>query len=161
MNILILLIQLLILISTSAADKPVSPEVLISSGENTFLASTVCPIQNDINKSIVEDFLTKSYWSSERGETGTGQLTVSQITLLTDSGYSSVCTSFNTTYQEALDEENGIGERAFNVTYYRAGGFYFVVISIRQSDDPSYISTGVNYIHVYNQNQSLIEAYAF
>ena len=159
MNILFLIIQLFI--GTSAAGEPVSPEAWTSSAENTFVASAVCPPQNDINESIVEDFLTKSYWSSERTETGTGSLTVSQITLLTDSGYSSVCTSFNTTYQEALDEENGIGEQAYNVTYYKAGSFYFVVITIRQSDDPSYISTGVNYITVYNQNQSLVKAYAF
>lgn len=159
MNILILLIQLLI--STSAADKSVTPGVWASSGENTFVASTVCPAQNDINESIVEDFLTKSYWSSERTETGTGHLTVSQITLLTDTNYSSICTSFNTTYQEALDEENSLGEPAYNVTYYKVDSFYFVVITIRQSDDPNLITTGLGYIHVYNQNQSLVEAYAF
>jgi hypothetical protein len=159
MNILILLIQLLI--TTLPANESVPPDKRGIGEKNSFGASAVCPAQNDINESIVEDFLTKSYWSSERTETGTESLTISQITLLTDSGYNSVCTSFNNTYQEMLDEENGLGEPLFNVTYYKAGSFYFVVITIRQSDDPSYISTGVNYITVYNQNLNLVGAYAF
>lgn len=161
MNILILIIQLIFSASSVYAQKPTIHEAWSFAEENTFTAFTVCPAQNDINESIIEDFLTKSYWSSERAETNTGSLTVSQITLLTDSNHSSVCTSFNNTYQEALDEENGLGEPAYNVTYYKAGSFYFVVISIRQSDDPNYITTGVNFIDVYNHNFNLVKGYAF
>jgi len=130
-----------------------------SSVESTFTAS--CPGSNAVNHSIVEDFLTKPYWSSERTEANTGNLSVSQITLLTDSGDGNTCTSFNTIYQEALDEENGLGEQAHNVTYYKAGSFYFVVITPRQSDEPNYITIGVSYIDVYNQNLDLIKGYAF
>lgn len=121
----------------------------------------VCPGPSADNHTIVEDFLTKSYWSSERAETNTGSVTVSQITLLTDSSDGFACTSFNDIYQEALDEENSPGEKAYNVSYYKAGSFYFVVISIRQPANESYIATGVNYIHIYNLNLDLVKAYAF
>ena len=122
---------------------------------------TVCPVPNGVNKSIVEDFLTKSYWSSERTETNTGSLTISQITLLTDSSHSNACTSFNTNHQESLNEENSLGEPAYNVTYYKAGSFYFVVITLRQSDNPNLVTAGVSFIAVYNQNLNLIKGYAF
>ena len=121
----------------------------------------VCPDSSALNKSIVEDFLTKPYWPSERAETNTGGLTVSQITLLTDSSYSSVCNSFYNKYEEAFDENNGIREKAYTITYYKVDTFYFVVISVRQSDVANYISSGINFIHVYNQNMSLVKAYAF
>jgi hypothetical protein len=143
---------------------------LLNTEENTFKQNiplyetafiTPCPNPNEINKSIVEDFLTKSYWSSERAETNTTLLTVSQVSVLTDANNSSICTSLNDTYQEALVEENGLGEPANNVTYYKAGTFYIVVISIRQSDDPNYMTTGINFIDVYNQNLDLIKGYAF
>ncbi len=88
-------------------------------------------------------------------------MTVSQITLLSDTNDSTACTSFNTTYQEALDEKNGLSEQAYNLTYYKAGSFYFVVITIRQSDTPNYVTSGINYIHIYDQSQDLVEAYAF
>lgn len=161
MNILIIIIQLIFcLLHVQTQESAFFEESPYSRG-NSFTASTVCPAPNDINKSIVEDFLTKSHWSSERAETNTGSLTVSQITLLSDSNHSNVCTSLNNTYQEALEEENGLGESAYNVTYYNAGNFYFVVISIRQSDDPNYMTSGVNYITVHNQSLNLIKGYAF
>lgn len=113
----------------------------------------VCPGSNADNQTIVEDFLTKPYWSSERTETNTQSVTVSEIMLLTDSSDSNVCILFNEIYQEALDEENSPGEKAYNVSYYKAGSFYFVVISIRQPADESYIASGVNYIHIYDLGQ--------
>lgn len=161
MNILIIIIQLIFCAFTTQAQEPAISEAWPFEYGDSFNASTACPAPNEINKSIVEDFLTKSYWASERAETNTGSITVSQITLLTDSSHSNVCTSLNNTYQEALDEENGLGEPAYNVTYYNAGSFYFVVISIRQSDDPNYITSGVNYITVHNQSLDLIKGYAF
>lgn len=126
--------------------------------KDTFIAT--CPSVND-NESTLEDFLTEAYWAEERLETNTDHLTMSQVSLLTDTNYSSICASFNTIYQEAFDEKNGIGETANDISYFRADTFYFVVITPRQSDDPNYIIFGTSYIHVYDQNISLIEAYAF
>lgn len=120
-----------------------------------------CQVDTATNRSIVEDFLSKPFWSHERTETNTGHLTIPQITPLSDTNDSTACTSFNTTYQEALDEKNGLGEQAYNLTYYKAGSFYFVVITIRQSDTPNYVTSGINYIHIYDQSQDLVEAYAF
>jgi hypothetical protein len=57
----------------------------------------------------------KSYWASERAETNTGNLTISQITLLTDSNHSNICTSLKNTYQEALEEKNELGEPALSI----------------------------------------------
>lgn len=122
---------------------------------------TTCPVDNAINKSIAEDFITKPYWSEERQQTGAENLTTSQISLLTDANDGTACTSFNTTYEEALEEENSPGEKAYNVTYYKVDTFYFVVISIRQPANETYIATGINYIHIYDHQQDLIEAYAF
>lgn len=120
-----------------------------------------CPKPNKVNESILEDFITKPYWLEERTETNTGHLTTSQISLLSDTNNSSICSSFNSTYQETLEEENSPGEKAYNVTYYKVGSFYFVVISIRQPANDTYIATGVNFIDVYDQNQDLIAGYAF
>lgn len=122
---------------------------------------TLCPVQNSFNQSVMEDFLTDTIWAPERTETNTGSLTVSQITLLNDSSHSSVCTSFNDTYQEAFDEKNGIGETAKNITYYKAGNFYFVIITPRQSDDPNYITFGVSYLDIYDLNIDFVKGYAF
>jgi hypothetical protein len=132
--------------------------------QNSFaetIFKTPCPEPNDRNKEIVENFLTKSNWATERQETGAGILSPSQISVLTDSNDSSVRASFNTTHQESLEEENGNGEPAYNVTYYKAGSFYFVVITMRQSDDPNIIGFGLNFIVIYNQNLDLIKGYAF
>lgn len=50
--------------------------------ERAFIAS--CPEPNERNKEVVENFLTKSYWATEREETGTTMLSASQISVLTD-----------------------------------------------------------------------------
>ncbi|MFY0698460.1 MAG: hypothetical protein JXR11_11450 [Balneola sp.] len=120
-----------------------------------------CPANNSTNRSIVEDFITKPYWSQERNETSTEHLAVSQISLLVDANDNASCISFNTTYEEALNKEDAIGEQVYNVTYYKAGTFYFVVITLRQSDNPNIVTSGINYIHIYDQSQDLVEAYAF
>lgn len=124
-------------------------------------AITTCPANNSTNRSIVEDFLSKPYWSEERQQTGTEHLAVSQISLLVDANDNASCISFNTTYEEALNKEDVIGEQVYIVTYYKAGTFYFVVITLRQSDNPNIVTSGLAYIDIYNQNQDLIEAYAF
>lgn len=62
---------------------------------NVIASVNACPTSNVINRSIMEDFLTKSHWSDERVATGTGGLTISQITLLTDSTHSITCAAPN------------------------------------------------------------------
>lgn len=137
------------------------PETVASRFANSFLFNTACPTENDKNRTIVENFLTKSYWSQERAETDTDHLTISQITVLNDLVHTSACSTINDLYQEPLTEDNGLGEPAYNTTYYKVGTFYFVAISIRQSDTPGVVSMGLSYLHIYNDSIELIEAYAF
>ncbi|MFO7845084.1 MAG: hypothetical protein R6V27_00875 [Balneolaceae bacterium] len=125
------------------------------------VAEDPCPIQNSLNQTVIEGFLTDTVWAAQRTESNTESLTVSQISVLDDTSESSVCSSFNDIYQEAFDEKNGLGEPANNVTYYKAGNFYFVVITPRQSDNTDYITFGTSYLHIYDQNIDLVKAYAF
>lgn len=120
-----------------------------------------CPVSNTTNRKIIDDFLTKPHWSEERVATGTIGLTISQISVLTDSTSSTTCTSLNAIYTEALQELNGLGEKAYNVTYFTAGGKFFVLITLRQSTTVGYVTTGLGFIDIYNSNLSLIKGYAF
>jgi hypothetical protein len=88
---------------------------------------------------------------------------VSQITVLNDLNHASACSSFNHIYEEALMEDNGLGESANNVTYYKVDNFYFVVISLRKSDDPEVITMGLSFIYIFSgyQKENLIKGYAF
>ena len=122
---------------------------------------STCPSQHFKNQRAIEEFLTRDVWSDQRVESNTESLTVSQITVLDDFGDSSACSSFNDIYQEAFDEKNGLGEPANNITYYEIGNLYFIVITPRQSDNPDYITIGVSYLDIYDQNLDLIKAYAF
>jgi hypothetical protein len=109
----------------------------------------------------MEGFLTDTVWAAQRTESNTESLTVSQITILDDTDDRSACSTFNNIYQEAFDEKNGLGEPANNITYYKAGNFYFVVITPRQSDNPDYITFGTSFLDIYDQNIDLVKAYAF
>ena len=129
------------------------------SGDHASVSS--CPVSNTTNLKIIEDFLTKPHWSEERAATGTSGLAISKISLLTNSTYSTTCTSLNAIYTEALQELNGLGEKAYNVTYFTAGGKFFVLITLRQSTTVGYVTTGLGFIDVYNSNLSLIKGYAF
>lgn len=160
MNIFILIIILIFSVSTA----PEQEHDISGTGfaiYNIFTTSGDCPNPNEINKSIVEDFLSKPEWAEQRMAANIGSISVSQVTVLTDSNDGSICSSFNETYQGFFEEENGIGEPAYNITYYKAGIFYFVVITIRQSDDPDYVGFGVSYITISDQNLNLIKGYAF
>jgi hypothetical protein len=156
---------LTILLSSFLGHNPLVQKPISShpSYESNALAPLVCPIENDKNRSIMENFLTKSSWSTERVETFTSHLSVSQITVLNDLNHASACSSFNHIYEEALTEDNGLGEPANNVTYYKVDNFYFVVISLRKSDDPEVITMGLSFIDIYSgyQKENLVEAYAF
>src|SRR5690625_5357863 len=73
----------------------------------------------------MEDFLTKPAWDERREAVNVKNVSVSQITLLTDSSDNNACTLFNDTFQEVLDEESSLGDKIYDVTYYKAGSFYF------------------------------------
>lgn len=159
MNILTLIIHVILFVLTARIQEP--SQIPIDAFPEHAFPADVCPEPNDTNISILEDFLTKAGWTERREAANVGSLTVSQVTLLTNANDENVCTSFNETYQGFFEEENGIGEPAYKINYYKAGNFYFVVISIRQSDNPDYVGFGASYITISDQNLDLIKAYAF
>ena len=161
MNFFKIYLTALIVISIGIETQLFQQDILAYTQNKTILANSVCPVDAVDNRTIIENFLTEPDWSSERIETNTEHLTISQITVLNVFSHNGVCTSFNEVYQESLGEDNGLGEPAYNTTYYKVGTFYFIVISIRQSDTLNVITTGLSYIHIYNESQELLEAYAF
>jgi len=159
MNTLLFILFILFILSGGKFAEATSYKSLQIARE--YPLTVACPDSNTINHSILVDFLTKSIWAEERAETSTESLDISQIEVLTDTNDSSLCTVFTSTYLEAISEENSPGEKAYSVTYYKVGSFYFVVISIRQPANEDYIATGINYLDVYDMNQNLIKGYAF
>jgi len=126
------------------------------------LAVDPCPADDETNKRILEEYLTISEWSDARQETNTVNLTTAQIQILQDSSHSNVCQEFNNEFQGFLTEKwPDDNTRKYAVSYYKVGNFYFVVISLQQSEDPNTIVSGVAYLTVYNTNLTRIKAYAF
>jgi len=122
MKTLILLLNLLLAFCYVNDGVPANHESR-SSAETASIAS--CPDPNAVNHSIMEDFLTKPAWDERREAVNVKNVSVSQITLLTDSSDNNACTLFNDTFQEVLDEESSLGDKIYDVTYYKAGSFYF------------------------------------
>ena len=158
------MIKPILIIITFLTYPDICNELLNSNSELLYAGSSfaaVCPEPDEGNLSVLEEFLTSTEWSSERAETNTGGLSVSQIMPLNDSSHSSICATFNKKYEQYLNEMNGISEKAYNVNYYKVDRYYFVVITIRQSEEPDYIISVLEYLDVYNQNLEPIKGYAF
>lgn len=126
------------------------------------VAANPCPDNHETNLAIMEDFLTISEWESARQETNTDHLTTSQISVLQSPDHDTVCEALNSSFQGVLDEEwPDDNTKKYNVSYYKAGDYFFVIISLRQPDDPDLVATGVAYLTVYDSNINKIKAYAF
>jgi hypothetical protein len=98
---------------------------------------------------MVENFLTNPDGADAREETGTSGLSTSQIEAVQNQ---SVC--------QTLDETYATSEFAdYDVTYYKAGDFYFVVSILKQPDDPNEVVSGLSFIDVYDENVNYIEGY--
>jgi len=111
--------------------------------------ATSCPSGSERGLSMVENFLTKPEGAGARGETGTSGLSTSQIEAVQNQ---SVC--------QTLDETYATSEFAdYNVTYYEAGDFYFVVAILEQPEDPNRVRFGISFIWVYNEDVDLIAGY--
>jgi hypothetical protein len=98
---------------------------------------------------MVENFLTNPKGAEARQETGTDGLSVDQIQLVQNED---VCGQLNQEYggQEFDD---------YNVTYYSAGDFYFVIQILNQPDDPNMVVSGLSMIYIYNENLNFIKGY--
>lgn len=125
------------------------------------IEGNICPKDIPINRSVMTDFLEKSWWEPQRIETNTTNLSVSQIQSLADSVDSSVCESFNKQYEEALSQLHQTGGKAYNVSYYKAGQFYFVIIGVKQPENPDVVAHGTTYFDIYDSNINFVKGYAF
>jgi hypothetical protein len=144
---------------------PFNESINYTNNENSVVDKRIlisqCPVANSNTEGVLEEFLTLSEWSSARQETNTDNLTTGQITLLTSPNHTSKCETFNNQYQEALSEEWESGGKTYDVTYYKAGDFYFVVILLKEPNDSNVAASGVNYLDVYDDNLNLVKGYAF
>jgi len=124
-------------------------------------AASPCPAKEAINRTQLKDFLVKPSWKPQRQETNTGHLTTSQITLLSSPDNNSTCKKLNKLYQGFISETWANGEKSNNLTYYKVGNFYFVIISPKPPKDPQIVVTGPSYIGIYNNNLKKIKGYYF
>jgi len=158
---LYIFIVLSVLMGFTIAEYPIMDNHLLTNNEVED-ATNVCPSDDETNHAIMEEFLTIPEWSPARGETNTDHLTTSQINYLKDYENKSICKQLNDTYKEFISEswsDNGKTFNQYDITYYRVGDFYFVVISLSQY--AGYISAGVAYIDVYDNNLNRLKGYAF
>ena len=120
-----------------------------------------CPDDNELNRDIMESFLTSPDWSKERNETGIEGLSTSQIDVLVQSNYSDVCKNLNNLLQETISTTTSSGKPRYNLTYYKAGSHYFAVVTLRQPDDPDEVVFGLAALIIYDSNLNKIVGYSF
>lgn len=120
-----------------------------------------CPADNDLTRTNMELFISHPEWSDNRTATGTNGLSVSQLQVLTDSQNSSVCQYFNSEFDDTINETWSKGGSKYHVVYYKAGSFYFVSIVIAQPSDPEYVSVGLSFLIIFDNNLNEIKGYSF
>lgn len=122
----------------------------------------ISPCRPDVEKArkVVENFLTNTDLSDERIETGTTGLEVSQIQVLDDSQDSNACQEFDQRYQQAINKEGANNDNFYDVAYYKAGNFYFVVLVLAPPSDPDSISMGLSHIVIFDDNLDKLAAYS-
>lgn len=121
-----------------------------------------CPGDDETNHSIMEEYLTIQEWSNARQETNTSHLETSQIEVLQSPVSDDACQKLNKTFQGFLEEKwPDDNTRKYDVSYYKAGNFYFVVISLKQPEEQDVTASGVAYLTVYDSNLNKIKGYAF
>lgn len=141
MNTLFLILSLLF--SLSSFWRPCWPEV-------------------DHARTIVESVISHPNWESERSETGTNDLNVSQIQLLTNPLFSQKCEVLNEELSEGIAKRSGPNnDRTYDHVYYKVGNFYFVVVVLAQPSDPEYVSIGLSFIMVYDEDLNYLAGYSF
>jgi hypothetical protein len=123
--------------------------------------NTPCPAEISDNRDLLEEFITSSEWEKGRQETNTTHLTTSQINLLQGSEYTATCETFNSRFQEAFSETYSDGSPTYEITYYKVGNYYFVIISRRQPADPDTAVSGAEYINIFDGNLNYIKGYFF
>lgn len=128
---------------------------------NTIEYTSPCPAQTEVNRGIMEDFLSSSAWKSNRQETNTDMLSTSQITLLTSPEFTNICDRLNSKYEAMISKTWKSGESRYNLTYYKVGNYYFVIISLNQPSDTSRVAVGSAFLNIHDKNLNRIIGYSF
>ncbi|MEP1939353.1 MAG: hypothetical protein ABJK11_07320, partial [Balneola sp.] len=95
---------------------------------------------------ILEDFLEKSEWLTERMETGTNSLSVNDIELVQTN--TNACTQLKAKYSKGIDEIDNEGIKTYNSTLYKVDNFYFLIATLNQTNDPQVVVAGLSHIYV-------------
>lgn len=120
-----------------------------------------CPVETDLNETIINAFITSEKWQKGRQKTNTKHLTTSQIMLLRSPQYNSVCETFNAKFQEAFEAEWPDGLAKNDVTYYKVGNFFFVIISSNQPSASDEFVEGTTYITIFDENLNIVKGFFF
>ncbi|MBN2732796.1 MAG: hypothetical protein JXR26_10240 [Balneolaceae bacterium] len=120
-----------------------------------------CPGEVEDNRNYLKSFLTSEEWEQGRQETNIDHLSYSQINVLASPEFNATCETLNNRYQEAFVEKYSDGSSKYELTYYKVGNYYFVIISRRQPSDPNLVASGVEYITIYDENLNVIKGYFF
>lgn len=120
-----------------------------------------CPVEVEDNENYIKSFLTSAEWAKGRQETNTEHLTMSQVTVLTSPQFNTTCETLNNRFQEAISETYSDGSHTFDLTYYKVGNYYFVIISRRQPAKPDLVASGVEYITIFDNNLDVVKGYFF
>lgn len=142
--------------SSKLVEEVYTPEKHITSS----IIVNPCPVETEHNSTIINDFVTSPDWEEGRLETNTNQLTAAQITLLQSPEFNSICNTFNDRFEEALTEKWSNGYLANNLSYYKVGNYYFVIITPRQPEDPNAFVTGLSYIYIFDEELHFVKGYS-
>lgn len=129
----------------------------------TFSGLQISPCRPDVDRArkIIENFLTNPDLSDRRAETGTTGLNISQIQLLDDFSDANACQEFDDEYSQTIAKTSGPNnDRTYDVVYYKAGNFYFVVVVLAPPSDPDVVSVGLSHIMIHDQNLDYIAGYS-
>jgi hypothetical protein len=125
------------------------------------LGKDPCWPEDDYLREVMEHFITSEDWSPERIETGTIDLSTSQIELLSNSQDYQTCVELNKEFEEAIAATWNNDDRKFNFNYYKAGNFFFVITGMAQSSDANILVSGVTTISVFDNNLNVLGGYSF
>ena len=92
---------------------------------------STCPPGDDAKRDLVVSFLTEEKWADDRSELGISGISSSQVRLLTDSQDASVCEQI-----DVIDRKN---PPQYEIAYYEAGGYYFVVTEVITEEGEMYL----------------------
>ncbi len=125
---------------------------------------TACPPDYPTNRSLIEMILTAEHEADIRANHEIPESAINALHVL--GGYvlgrddQTICASLGETFAFSFPFSSD-PDPDRRVVFYRAGSFYFAVLTIRQSPKPRRLRVGTNTIVVYDSNLNQIGGYAY